>query len=86
MGGLSIGLDNDLLQQELLANLSAEVWAEWKRLITQQFGSFRDSVGTHYQNGPPYALTFGSYEDQSSVHLNGALHYARHSSNVTIHG
>lgn len=70
MGGLSIGLDDSLLQEALVSNLSQEVRKKWQSLTTTAF---------------PYALTFGSYEDQSGVHLNGALQYARQSANITIH-
>jgi hypothetical protein len=82
MGGLSVltaadgssALNEKLLQEQLQANLSEPVKQRWRKIKNDP-------------NAPlPRALVFGKYADQSGVHLNGALKYARHSAQVHIHG
>jgi hypothetical protein len=81
MGGLSVltaadgspSLNNELVQQQLQANLSEPVKQRWRELKNDP-------------NAPlPQALVFGTYADQCGVHLNGALMYARHSPKIHIH-
>lgn len=75
MGGHGFGLDDAVLQDSLRERLAPEITAFWEA----------NNVGGFGHTAPlPYIRAWGSYEDQSAVHLNGAAGYPARAATTII--